>query len=399
MSDKARDAQAADLEAIARAGVTALSRGDAASARRAFDAVAYAGRASPQLWLLLAQACAQLDDRPAAHVALDQLFTVDRSNLDGLVMKGDLLGRAGDDRAAVSWYEAALRTAPPPGTPLAEVTLAALRRAEAARDAAAERFSAHLTARLASAGVDAKVTSPRFAEALAILSGTATPYLQAPTSFFYPRLPHIPFFGRDQFPWLGALEAAVPAMRAEALAVLAGSEGKSPYVERPADRPSKEHSLLGDARWSAFHLWKDGVLVADNARRCPATIAALAGVPIPRIAGRSPMVLFSILQPGTHIPPHNGMLNTRLICHIPLIVPDNCVLRVGNEACPVLEGEAMIFDDSIEHEAWNRSDQPRVVLLFEVWRPELDAVERNSLTAMFEAIGTYGQAATVAPVP
>ena len=83
------------------------------------------------------------------------------------------------------------------------------------------------------------------------------------------------------------------------------------------------------------------------------------------------------------------MLNTRLICHLPLIVPPNCRLRVGNEVRNVEAGKMLIFDDSIEHEAWNDSDETRVILLFEIWRPELDAEERRALTAMFEAIGLY----------
>jgi len=83
------------------------------------------------------------------------------------------------------------------------------------------------------------------------------------------------------------------------------------------------------------------------------------------------------------------MLNTRLICHLPLIVPPDCRLRVGNEVRLVEAGKMLIFDDSIEHEAWNDSDETRVILLFEIWRPELDAGERHALTAMFEAIGLY----------
>ena len=89
------------------------------------------------------------------------------------------------------------------------------------------------------------------------------------------------------------------------------------------------------------------------------------------------------------------MLNTRLICHIPLIVPEECRLRVGNETRAVEFGKAMIFDDSIEHEAWNDSDETRVVLLFEIWRPELSEAERRALTVMYEAISGYGAAPTV----
>ncbi|MGI4878662.1 MAG: aspartyl/asparaginyl beta-hydroxylase domain-containing protein [Janthinobacterium lividum] len=377
-----------DLATIARNGVAALTRGDAAAARTAFDTVAAAGRATPQLWLLLAQACFQLDDREAAHVALDQLLALDRANLDGMVMKGELFDRSGDDRAAATWYEAALQTAPQGGE-LQQVTVDALHRAEAARAAISDRFARHLEGQLAAAGVEPGASGPRFAEALAIMAGTAAPYPQAPTSFYYPRLAAVPFHDPADFAWLGAVAAAAPAMRAEVEAVIAAQSGMGPYVERPTDRPSKEHSLLGDARWSAYHLWRDGELVADHARACPKTIAALADAPMPRIAGRSPMVLFSILAGGTHIPPHNGMLNTRLICHIPLIVPDGCRLRVGNETREVRAGVPLIFDDSIEHEAWNDSGEPRAILLFEVWRPDLDNAERAGLTAMFEAIGSY----------
>jgi aspartyl/asparaginyl beta-hydroxylase (cupin superfamily) len=102
------------------------------------------------------------------------------------------------------------------------------------------------------------------------------------------------------------------------------------------------------------------------------------------------MALFSLLRPGTHIAPHHGLLNTRLICHIPLITPPGCRLRVGNEVREWEQGRALIFDDSIEHEAWNDSAETRVVLLFEIWRPEIEEDERRALTAMFEAITAEG---------
>jgi aspartyl/asparaginyl beta-hydroxylase (cupin superfamily) len=147
--------------------------------------------------------------------------------------------------------------------------------------------------------------------------------------------------------------------------------------------------LLNDARWSAFHLYRAGQPIPEHAARCPATMAALATAPLPQIAGTAPMGLFSILAPRTHIPPHHGMLNTRLICHLPLIVPDGCALRVGAETRTVRAGEVLIFDDSIEHEAWNDSDAPRAILLFEIWRPELTAAERQALTVLFESVSGY----------
>ncbi len=383
----APDPARSELERLARSGIDALRRGDGIAARSAFDAVVASGRATLQIFLLLAQACEMLGDDAAEHRALDAVLGADGRNPHALVMKGDLFAAAGDDRAAVGWYGLALSSVAG-ATGLPDDLTQRLRHAEAARAAAATRFAAAIEAGLARAGVTAP--EPRLAEALAILSGNAQPQLQQPTSFYYPRLPQIPFYDTTDFEWVAALEAAAPAIAAEALAVLAGRDGVAAYVEADPNRPNRGHSLLGDPRWSAFHLWKGGEPVTANAARCPATITALAALPIPHIRARSPMALFSILAPHTHIPPHHGMLNTRLICHLPLVVPPHCRLRVGNETRNVEAGKMLIFDDSIEHEAWNDSDEPRAILLFEVWRPELSGTEIKALTAIFESVGDYG---------
>lgn len=376
-----------DFQAIANQGVAALQRGDAAAARRAFDAVAQAGRASHQLWLLLAQSCELLGDDDAMQAALDRVLAAEPRNLYALLMRGEQMARAGDTRAAAGWFNMALGHAPSFAS-LPPDLAPRLDRARAEVARIEQAFATHLRRHLGASGIDPGAR-PRFAEALAIVEGKAQPQLQQPTSFFYPGLASIPFFDPADFAWVAALEAAAPDMAREALAVLASGDGLAPYVEADPTRPNKGHDLLGKEEWSAFYLWQDGAPVAAHCARCPATARALEAVPLPRIDGRAPNVLFSVLRPQTHIPPHWGMLNTRLICHIPLIVPPACRLRVGNETRPVVFGKAMIFDDSINHEAWNDSDETRLVLLFEIWRPELDAEERRAITAMFEAIGAY----------
>jgi aspartyl/asparaginyl beta-hydroxylase (cupin superfamily) len=147
--------------------------------------------------------------------------------------------------------------------------------------------------------------------------------------------------------------------------------------------------MLDNPDWTAFYLWKDGEPLTANAERCPRTMAALEAVPLARLPNRSPSVLFSQLRPGARIPPHNGFVNTRLICHLPLIVPPGCGFRVGNESREWVEGKAWVFDDTIEHEAWNGSGETRVILLFEIWRPELTLRERELVCAMFEAIDAH----------
>ena len=375
------------LEDEARRGLGALQVGDFSAARSAFDRVTQSGTASAQAWLFLAQSCEGLDDRPAALQALNRVLAADPGNPFALLMKGDIYAREGDDRAAVSFYRMGMRRTAELDSLPGDLGQRA-ERANAFLEQAEGRFQRQLDEVLASRGVT--TLPPRFAEALDIASGKQPVYLQQPTNFYYPGLPQTPWYDPSQFAWVAELEAAVPQMRAEIEGLLADEQGLEPYVQADADRASRGHSLLGDARWSAFHLYKQGERVEENASRCPLIMRLLELPPIPRIAQRSPMALISILKPGTHIPPHHGMLNTRLICHVPLVVPAGCRLRVGPDTRDVIEGKAMIFDDSFEHEAWNDGDSARAVLLFEIWRPELDEAERTALTAMYEAVTGYG---------
>ncbi|WP_019834477.1 aspartyl/asparaginyl beta-hydroxylase domain-containing protein [Sphingomonas sp. PR090111-T3T-6A] len=327
-----------------------------------------------------------LGDHAAADPALDRVLAAEPANLYALCMKGDVAAALGDDRKAANYYQFALGGAPASG--LSADLVARLQAARAALGALQHRFRQRLDDVM---GSSAGPLPARFREAMAILNGEAQPYPQQPTSFYYPRLAPVPFFETGQYDWAANLEAAAPAICAELCSLLEGEEGFQPYVQADPNRPNRGHALLDDPRWSAFHLWQDGRPVPANADRCPTTMAILAEMPIPRIEGRSPMALFSLLRPHTHIPPHTGMLNTRLICHLPLIVPEHCRLRVGAETRKVERFKALLFDDSIEHEAWNDSDEVRIVLLFEVWRPDIEAEERALLTRMFETVVGYGQ--------
>jgi len=374
------------LEAEAQRGVRALQHGDFASARDAFAAVTSSGSASPQAWLLYAQACDGCEDVEQALVALDKVLADDGDNPFALLMKGEIFARKGNDRAAVSFFSRAIRRCAQMQQLPGDLPKR-LERAQQAVAAAEDRFEGRLHDALRERGI-AEIPS-RIAESLAIAAGKHPVYLQEPTSFYFPGLPQQAWYPREMFPWVAEIEAAVPEIRAEIERVLTGEQGLEPYVQEQSERASRGHSLLNDARWSAFHLYKDGERVNENARRCPLTMRLLQLPPIPRIKHRSPMALISILKPGTHIPPHTGMLNTRLICHIPLVVPSGCRLRVGCETRGVVRGRAMIFDDSFEHEAWNDSDEVRAVLLFEIWRPEITEEEKVALIAMFEAVTGY----------
>lgn len=328
----------------------------------------------------------------AQERAADAALERQPRNLAALLAKAAFRAGAGDDRAATSFYQLALGVAR--GARVPNELLPALHRGEAFLAEAQTRYEAHLRGALAAAGAAPEAVGGRFRQSIDILTGRAQPYLQQPTSFYYPGLPQTQFYERDAFPWLVEVEAATPAIAAELSAALAaGGGGFAPYIAAQPGRPRSTNPLFDDPSWSALYLWRNGALQDANAARFPATMAALAKVPLPFIASRAPMALFSALRPGTHIIPHNGHLNTRLICHLPLIVPPGCRLRVGNEVREWRVGETLVFDDSIEHEAWNDGAALRVVLLFEIWRPELSAEERRALTALYEAIDLYGAAA------
>jgi aspartyl/asparaginyl beta-hydroxylase (cupin superfamily) len=223
-----------------------------------------------------------------------------------------------------------------------------------------------------------------------LLLGKREIYPQQPKYFYFPELPQVQFFDRHLFPWAAELENKCEEIQSEARAILDGGAGFVPYVQREANRPAFDNrELLDNPDWGAFYLIKDGVTVAENAARCPRTFAALRDLPLCRIDHRTPSILFSLLRPGTRIPPHHGFMNARLIGHLPLIVPPDCALRVGNETREWHEGELVLFDDTIEHEAWNKSREPRIVLLFDVWRPELSDTERGLVAAMLEAIDQF----------
>ncbi|MGA2343371.1 MAG: aspartyl/asparaginyl beta-hydroxylase domain-containing protein [Steroidobacteraceae bacterium] len=370
------------------AAFAALRRGDPEAARALFEQTIQTGRADETVWFGMSQAHRARGAWAEESAALDQALRSNARFLPALIAKGDAFARSGDRRAAHAFYAAALKLAassPPPPEWQAE-----LRRIEAASQAFTRDYEAHLLAALEGEGVGGSGTE-RFAHAIDLLLGRRQIFLQQPKYFYYPELPQIQFYDREAFAWTAILEQAFEPICAEAARLLEEDKRFVPYVQRDRDRPTFDmRGLLDNPSWGAFFLIKDGAPVEENAPLCPRTMAAVSELPLCRIDGRTPSVLFSLLRPGARIPPHHGFTNARLIGHLPLIVPPGCALRVGNETRAWREGEVLLFDDSIEHEAWNRSERSRVVLIFDVWRPELSSVERRLVTRMLTAIDGFG---------
>ena len=208
-----------------------------------------------------------------------------------------------------------------------------------------------------------------------------------PTHFHYPGLREREFHDRALFPWLAELEAATDAIQAECERVMAAERAELvPYLLYSDDVPLRQFAALNQSRdWTAIHLLRNGETVEANARHCPVAMELLSRLPQPQIPQRGPNAMFSLLAPHTRIPPHNGVANTRLLCHLPLIIPGDCWFRVGAERIEWERGRAFVFDDCIEHEAANDSDRLRIVMIFDLWHPDLSASERAGVSAMMAA--------------
>lgn len=223
---------------------------------------------------------------------------------------------------------------------------------------------------------------------------------QRPTFLYVPDLQPEPYFDRALFPWYAALEQSAGAIRSELEQVLSARAGLQPFLDfsggaRKGDFLENPRDLDA-AAWDAYFFYRHGEAFADHLAACPATAAALAQVPLTRIQGHAPEVLFSLLSPGTVIKPHHGVTNSRVVTHLPLIVPPDCALEVGSMEHAWTEGRCVTFDDTFLHAAWNRSDRLRVVMILDTWHPRLREVEVLALRQLVETIGDFNTRAGVA---
>ncbi|HEY1771616.1 MAG TPA: aspartyl/asparaginyl beta-hydroxylase domain-containing protein [Gammaproteobacteria bacterium] len=219
------------------------------------------------------------------------------------------------------------------------------------------------------------------------------PAKQRPTFMTFPGLPDRAWYEHDEFAWMPGLERHTDAIREELRAVLAKDEGFRPFVQMPRQHPGAAYwdKLNDSPNWNAFFFYRDGERFADNHARCPETSAALDTVPLNRVADHSPEALYSVLTPGAHIPPHTGVINVRLVVHLPLIIPPDCGIRVGTETRGWTEGRCIAFDDTYEHEAWNKSNETRVVMILDIWNPALTLPEREGMRVVIEELGRFNR--------
>lgn len=381
-----------NAEALNALGNGALAAGQLEESLRLLERAASAAPREPAVLFNLAaaqRACGLLSD---ALASIEFALQADPYFVQAIHQKARLCEDLGKPAAAAAVYRDLLDTVSP--AIANDPRFASL--LEHAR-AAVAADNQRLWERLGRA--DAAPTH-RMKEAAAMLAGQQRHFVAEPTFFTIPQLPALPYFPREATAWLDRLEEDFSSMAEEAGRLLGRPGPESdfePYVANPPGTPLNQwRDLDHNPAWSALFFIKHGKPDPAGAMRCPRTAEVLAGMPMFDCLGRGPNAFLSLLQPRTRIPPHTGVSNCRLTVHLPLIVPESCGFRVGAETRKWQPGKAWVFDDSIEHEAWNDSDEPRVILIFDIWHPELDAAEREyvrMLLAGYEQHAGRSQAA------
>jgi aspartate beta-hydroxylase len=374
-----------------QAAMQALGAGDFATAQALLQRLVTADPTSIPGWLNLAAVRRRLNDVNGAFDALREVLRRDARNFPALLMSATLLERQGDMKAAAGAYGPALANAPPDHY-LDPPTLQAVAHGREVHGRYTRELQEFIRARV---GDTQSQCAPAVRRRLDSFVDTTLRvrkrYQQEPSDYFYPGLPAIEFYEREEFPWLADLEAATVPMQQELATILREDQaGFAPYIHYDDHMPLDQWRELNHSpRWSAFHFYEKGQQVAERCRRAPATMAVLSRMPQAQVPLRSPAALFSVLQPKTRIPPHTGVANFRLVVHLPLIVPPGCGFRVGGETRQWRIGEAWVFDDTIEHEAWNDSDQTRIIFICDVWNPRLSPDERAVIGEIIAATDAF----------
>lgn len=381
---------AAELSALEQQAEQALKAGGLDVARDLYLQAARADPANLQRWITLALVQQQRGDDAAQEDALKRAQTLDPYDLMVLLMRGRLYERQGRKLEASRAYGAALTVAPPRDRLPRELQMA-LQHAARWRDVYDRDLGAFMDQAMDTVLREhADEDLDRFRLSLDILLGRKKRFDSQAMRYFVPQLAPVEFFDPALFPWMSEVEAATDRIREEFLAVLRAESDFVPYIQYEPGEPVAQWSELNHSpKWSVYHLWKDGRPVPDHVARCPVTAQVLEATPRPDQPGRTPVALFSMLKPRTRIPPHVGASNARLICHLPLIVPEGCRYRVGNSHRLWVPGKAWVFDDTIEHEAWNGSDELRTILIADLWSPYLSPEEREAIAAVIAATDAY----------
>ena len=219
---------------------------------------------------------------------------------------------------------------------------------------------------------------------------------QQPSFLYVPDLPVAPVFPRSALAFADWYEAQAERIAGELARVRDGDGVHAFHYDVPE---VERGQLTRGGAWDAYFFYVDGARVDDHHAACPETSAILAELPLDHVRDHGPEVCFSIMRPGAHILPHRGVTNARAVLHLGLEIPAGCALHlVGVQELAWQPGTCFAFDDTYEHEAWNRSEATRSVLLGDIWNPYLRPAEREALAELVGVIGDFNRRTTPAPI-
>ncbi|MBS0570582.1 MAG: aspartyl/asparaginyl beta-hydroxylase domain-containing protein [Proteobacteria bacterium] len=397
-------AQPEHAEALAFLGAREMALGRPQQAVDYLQRAARADPDAPQIQLSLGSAYLSARRLDEACDTLTRCLQLSPEAYVARLQLGVALEQSGHADAALSKYFGAIVQAQRGGRWLSDASTSPVLRAQVkhamrvAFEGRKRLFEQLLAPHLARHGAAAMT---RVTKCLKIYLGELPPDYpdprQRPTFLYFPDLPFATYFDRNLFPWYEILENATAAIRDEMNAVREQPHTLQPFLGEHT--PEAMKAYLGGVEnpvWNAYFFYRHGSRFDAHHEACPRTSAVLEALPtLVRIREHAPEVCYSVLTPGTHILKHRGVTNTRLVTHLPLIIPPNCAINVGGEEKVWQIGEVFGFDDSIEHEAWNRSDQTRVVMLMDVWNPYLTPPECEAITTLIEGIGDFNEAAGI----
>jgi aspartate beta-hydroxylase len=394
------DADPRQIEARNALAVMALRSGDLAGARAQLTAALAVASDDVLTLNHMAQLQQAEGDAQAARETYHKLLTQQPGLYAVRLAYAQLLEAAGEQAAALRHYFRAIRNAQVAGRWLSDDSTPAGLRAPVKRALALvaqhrRALCEGIMGRLVERFGRGDLTRVEGCIQLQIGDSMYVPpdTRQKPLRFPFPDLPQSPYLDKRLIPQIAELEAQTSAILAELRAILGRAEGREAVFRSPRMADENLRGERGPASWDGYYFYRYGQRNEINAAACPHTMAAVDQLPLCRVRGYGPEVLFSTLGPGTHLLPHHGVTNARIVGHLPLIVPPDCALRVADGEHVWRIGEAVLFDDTYSHEAWNRSSETRVVLIFDLWHPDLTEVERVGVRELFEMLGDLGNEA------
>lgn len=371
-----------DLEppVFVHALVALSAQDEAAAVRRYHAALAADGLERTGLLALVASACPVVAE-PCVWLAHAAASSGDDGGAAAWAAQArrrlELLGAAWDKRLGFEEWEQVIASLQRPGNPPDPHSRRDRRDPSDRRDATHPRHPRELLRppeRRPATAAGRRGRSPgeddgrrrfeRYVESLAVSpeGSSAAPY---------PDLPARPWHDPAEFPLARRLEDDYPSIRQEILALQAFQREAEPIARA--------------GEWDVAFLYERGRRNQRNCAACPVTTAAIeAHATVRTMAGLS---YVSRMRPGTHIAPHRGPTNLRLRCHLGIVVPDgDCAIRVADETRRWEEGRCLVFDDFLEHEAWNHAGGDRLVLIVDLWHPGLSPVEIRLLEGLHDYV-------------